>query len=335
MTRYTRGRRAILALCVASTLVAGLHGSTPTTKPEDVGLSTARLARVTQLMQRHIDARTFSGAVTLVARHGRIAHFEAQGLMDLESRKPMQKDTVFRIMSMTKPIVALSILMLVEDGKVRLTDPVAKFIPELQTLTVVVPNAGGQSAPAPSGAVSAPSPTRTVPADRPITVRDLLTHTAGLMSGGASSASAQEVAIKPGESLAQVMPRLAKAPLDFQPGTRWAYSGQYGFDVLARVVEVASGVSFDAFTRQRIFEPLGMKDTSFYPAKGIPALPRSIEARTARCARSPMAPSSTAHTSRAAAGCPVPPRTTCSSRWCCSTAESSMGSGWSAAAPCS
>ena len=106
MTRYTTGRRTILALCAAGTLVAGLHGSTPTTKPEDVGLSTARLARVTQLMQRHIDARTFSGAVTLVARHGRIAHFEAQGLMDLESRKPMQKDTVFRIMSMTKPVVA-------------------------------------------------------------------------------------------------------------------------------------------------------------------------------------------------------------------------------------
>ena len=272
MTRYTRGRQAILALCVAGTLVAGLHGATPHARPEDVGLSTARLARVTQLMKRHIDAQTFSGAVTLVVRQGRIAHFEAQGLMDLESRKPMQKDTVFRIMSMTKPIVALSILMLVEEGKVRLTDPVSRFIPELQTLTVVVPNAGGQSAPAPSGAVSAPSPTRTVPADRPMTVRDLLTHTAGLMSGGASAASAQDVAIKAGESLAQVMPRLAKAPLDFQPGTRWAYSGQYGFDVLARVVEVASGVSFDAFTRQRIFDPLGMKDTSFYPAKGHPRL---------------------------------------------------------------
>ena len=112
------------------------------------------------------------------------------------------------------------------------------------------------------------------------------------MSGGASSASAQEVAIKPGESLAQVMPRLAKAPLDFQPGARWAYSGQYGFDVLARVVEVASGVSFDAFTRQRIFEPLGMKDTSFYPAKGQSPPRRALSKRRRRAAASsPRAPS--------------------------------------------
>jgi CubicO group peptidase (beta-lactamase class C family) len=272
MTRDARLRQALLSLCAVTTVAVTLHGSTPTTRAEDVGLSTTRLARVTQLMQRHIDARTFSGAVTLVARQGRIAHFEAQGLMDLESKKPMQKNTVFRIMSMTKPIVAVSIMMLVEEGKVRLTDPVSRFIPELQAFTVAVPNPGGQSAPAPSGAVSAPLPSRTVPADRPITVRDLLTHTAGLMTGGASSAFSQDVAIKPGESLAQVVPRLAKVPLDFQPGTRWAYSGQYGFDVLARVVEVASGVAFDAFTRQRIFDPLGMKDTSFSPAKGHPSL---------------------------------------------------------------
>jgi CubicO group peptidase (beta-lactamase class C family) len=236
-----------------------------------VGLSTARLARVTELMQRHIDARTFSGAVTLVARHGRIAHFEAQGVMDLESGKPMQKDSVFRIMSMTKPIVALSILMLVEEGKVRLTDPISRFLPELETLMVVVPNMDGQSGPAPSGAAPALLPTRTVPADRPVTVRDLLTHTSGLMSGGASAAT-REVAIDPGESLAQVLPRLAKAPLDFQPGTRWAYSAQYGFDVLARVVEVASGASFDAFTRERIFDPLDMTDTAFHLAQEHPRL---------------------------------------------------------------
>jgi len=126
------------------------------------------------LMRRHIDAQTFTGAVTLVARHGRVAHFEAQGLMDLESRRPMQKDAVFRIMSMTKPVVAVAILMLLEEVKVRLTDPVSTFIPELKDLQVVVPNAEGAFAPAPSGAVSAPSPVRTVAAAREITVRDLL-----------------------------------------------------------------------------------------------------------------------------------------------------------------
>jgi CubicO group peptidase (beta-lactamase class C family) len=205
-----------------------------------------------------------------VARNGRIAHFEAQGLMDLESRKPMQKDAVFRIMSMTKPIVAFSILMLAEEGKVRLTDPISTFIPEFAELQVVVPNAEGAFAPAPSGAVSAPAPVRTVAATREITIRDLLTHTSGLMSGGISTLQARDVAAGPAETLAQVLPRLKNVPLDFQPGTRWAYSAQYGFDALVRVVEVAAGEPFDRFAKRRIFDPLGMKDTLFYPAEGHP-----------------------------------------------------------------
>lgn len=251
-----------LWLGFAALLTAAAHAATPTTRPETVGLSTARLARVTELMQRHIDAGTFAGSVTLVARHGRVALLEAQGQMDLESRAPMRTDALFRIMSMTKPVVAVAILALVEEGKVRLTDPAGRFIPELQTLSVAVPNAAGLHAAAPSGAVSAPQPWRSVPAERPITVRDLLTHTSGLMSGGASSATA--VTIGPGETLAQVLPRLQGAPLDFQPGTHWAYSAQYGFDVLARIVEVASGMPFDRFAEQRIFAPLGMRDTFFY-----------------------------------------------------------------------
>lgn len=261
-------RESIVVLCLAATLVVSTGASAPTARPEDVGLSSARLERITELMQRHIEARTFAGSVTLVARNGRIAHFEARGLMDLESRRPMQKDAVFRIMSMTKPVVAVSILMMVEEGKLRLTDPVSKFIPELLQLTAVVPNTNGTFADAPSGAVSAPSPSRVVPADRQVTIRDLLTHTSGLMSGGASSASLKEVAINRGETLAQALPRLQKVPLDFQPGTRWAYSAQFGFDVLARVVEVASSMPFDSFVKQRIFDPLGMKDTFFYPAEG-------------------------------------------------------------------
>jgi CubicO group peptidase (beta-lactamase class C family) len=221
-------------------------------------------------MQRHIDGRTFSGAVTLVARNGRVAHFEAQGLMDLESKKPMQKDTIFRIMSMTKPVVGVAVMMLVEEGRIRLTDPVGRFIPELQSLKVAVLNTEGVAQP--TNAIAAPLPTRTVDAVRPITVRDLLTHTSGLMSGGASSSQVSQVPIGPGESLAVVMPRLKNVPLDFQPGTRWAYSAQYGFDVLARVVEVASGLPFDRFTKQRILDPLGMKDTFFYPATGNPRI---------------------------------------------------------------
>jgi CubicO group peptidase (beta-lactamase class C family) len=257
----------LTALCVVP-----LAAATPTARPEDVGLSSERLKRIGELMQRHIAAQTFPGAVTLVARNGRIAHFEAHGLMDLESKKPMQKDAIFRIMSMTKPVVGVAILMLVEEGKVRLTDPAAKFIPELQGLSAVVLNSEGRVAPAPSGTVSGPMPGRTVPADREITVRDLLTHTSGLMSGGVSTSGVSDAMPKAGETVAQVMPRLKKAPLDFQPGTRWAYSPQFGFDVLVRIVEVASGAPFDQFAKQRIFDPLGMKDTFFYPAQGNPRM---------------------------------------------------------------
>ena len=260
--------RPVLALLCVAVLAVTVRASTPTARPEEVGLSSERLQRVTELMQRHIDAKTFSGAVTLVSRNGRIAHFEAQGLMDLESKKPMQKDAIFRIMSMTKPVVGVAVMMLIEEGKLRLTDPVSRFIPELQNLKVTALNTDGLSQP--GNAIAAPLPTRTVDATRPITIRDLLTHTSGLMSGGASAAQVSQVPIGAGESLAVVIPRLNKVPLDFQPGTRWAYSAQYGFDVLARVVELASGMPFDRFTKQRITDPLGMKDTFFYPATGNP-----------------------------------------------------------------
>ena len=258
---------ALVAFCLTS-----LSAAAPTARPEEVGLSTDRLTRIGELMQRHIAAKTFPGAVTLVARNGRIAHFETQGLMDIDSKKPMQKDAIFRIMSMTKPVVGVAVLMLVEEGKVRLTEPVSKFIPDLQGLSAIVLNTEGRVAPAPSGAVTAAMPSRVVPAHREITVRDLLTHTSGLMSGGMSASSASDVMPKAGETVAQVMPRLKKVPLDFQPGTRWAYSGQFGFDVLLRVVEVASGMPFDQFARLRIFEPLGMKDTAFYPMSGNPRI---------------------------------------------------------------
>jgi CubicO group peptidase (beta-lactamase class C family) len=251
-------------VALAAAAACAAHAAPPTVRPESAGLSAARLARVTELMQRQIDAGTFAGAVTLVARNGRVAMLTAQGVMDLESKTPMRTDAVFRIMSMTKPIVAASILMLVEEGKLRLTDAVGDFIPELKTLTVTVPNAEGFSPPSPAFTASAPQPGRVVPAERPITIRDLLTHTSGLMSAGASTA--YPFAVGAGETLAQALPRLASIPLDFQPGTRWAYSPQYGFDVLVRIVEIASGMPADRFFEERVFAPLGMKDTFFYRA---------------------------------------------------------------------
>ena len=177
-------------------------------------------------------------------------------------------------MSMTKPVVGVSIMMMIEEGKVRLTDPVSKFIPELKDLKVAVPMAGGAWSAAAGGRGAAPAEPRyyTVPAEREITIRDLLTHTSGLVSGGLSGTEARKVALKGKESLADYIPRLGGVPLDFQPGTRWAYSAQAGFDVLARIVEVVSGMPFDQFTKTRIFDPLGMKDTFFYPAEGNPRM---------------------------------------------------------------
>jgi len=234
------------------------------TRPEDVGLSSERLQRIHEAVQRHIDAHDIAGAVTLVARKGRIAHFETHGVMDLDSKKPMPKDGLFWIASMSKPITGVAIMMLLEEGKVRLTDPVSKFLPEYRGLKVAVMQE--RSGPPAAAGSSAPQ-FYTVPASREITIRDLLSHVSGLVSGGpASTAEAAKVARKPGETLADYLPRLGAVPLDFQPGTRWSYSPSAGFDTLGRVVEILSGQSFDQFLQQRIFEPLGMKDIFFHPA---------------------------------------------------------------------
>jgi len=266
MRRIAMSGALVVVFVVA--LMWPLAAATPTSKPEEVGFSSERLHRITDLVQRHIAAGDFSGAVTLVARNGRIAQLEAQGLMDIESRKPMQKDAIFQIMSMTKPVVGTSIMMMVEEGKVRLTDPVSKFIPEFKDLKVAVAMASGPGAPAAGRGAAAEARYYTVPAEREITIRDLLTHTSGLVSGGLSGTEARKVAVKGKESLADVIPRLGGVPLDFQPGSRWSYSAQAGFDTLARIVEVTSGMPFGQFAKTRIFDPLGMKDTFFYPLDG-------------------------------------------------------------------
>ena len=252
----------LVALLSAPLLPAA---SVPTAKPEDVGFSSERLARIHEVIQRHIDGHDLAGAVTLVARKSRVAHLQAQGVLDLDSKKPMPKDGLFWIASMSKPITGVAILMLMEEGKLRLTDPVSRFIPEFRGLKVaVVEERAGR------GGAAAPDERQfyTVPAAREITIRDLLTHTSGMVSGGpVSRMEAEKIARKPGESLADYIPRLGAVPLDFQPGTRWSYSPSAGFDTLGRIVEIVSGQSFDQFLRQRIFEPLGMKETFFHPAE--------------------------------------------------------------------
>jgi CubicO group peptidase (beta-lactamase class C family) len=267
-------------LLLFTLVVSASAAETPRAKPDDVGISAQRLQRIHELMQRHIAAGDFSGAVTLVARQGRIAHLEAQGLMDIETKKPMATDAMFRIMSMTKPIVGVAVLMLVEEGKVRLNDPVSKFIPQFKDLRVGVLQ-GNPPAPAPAGQRGAPPKFYTVPADREITIKDLLTHTSGLVSGPISNSENAKVSLKGKESNADYIPRLGQVPLEFQPGTRWAYSAQAGFDTLVLVVEKASGMMFDQFAAQKMFGPLGMKDTFFYPADSYNPRIASLYSKTA------------------------------------------------------
>lgn len=249
--------RCMMAGLSALPLVAA---SIPSAKPEEVGLSSERLGRMHEAVQRHIDAQNICGAVTIVARRGRIAHFEAHGVMDLESKKPMAKDAVFRLASMTKPITSVAVMMLVEEGKIRLNDPVSRFIPEFKSLKVAMP--------VETAAPGRGSEIYVIPASREITIQDLLTHTSGMVSGGLGARQASKLAPRnPNDTLADYIPRLAAVPLDFQPGSQWSYSGTAGPDILGRVVELVSGTTYDLYLRQRIFDPLGMKDTFFYPAE--------------------------------------------------------------------
>ena len=228
----------------------------PAAKPEAVGLSGDRLGQLSAILKGDIEKGLIPGATLLVARHGKIAWFEAMGVRDPGSRAPMTKDTIFRIYSMTKPVTSVAVMMLVEEGKIALTDPVSKHIPQLGGLKVGVEKAG------------AGGPTLELePARRDMTVQDLLRHTSGLTYGffGPGLVKKAYVDAKIWEDYptnAEFVDRLAKLPLLYQPGTTWDYS--HSTDVLGRLVEVVSRRTFGEFLTTRIFTPLGMPDTSFY-----------------------------------------------------------------------
>ena len=240
-------------LLAAAVALPAAAGQVPAGKPEEAGMSTERLQRIRQAMERHIEAGEISGAVTLVARHGKIVHFQAHGLMDIDTGTFMRPDAIFRIASMPKPITGVAVMMMLEEGRIHLNDPVSKFIPEFKDTKVAVPRTGDPDF-------------DLVPASRAITIRDLLTHTSGLISGGIGARAAAKLNLKtPTDTLATYVPKLGSVALDFQPGTQWAYSGGAGPEVLGRIVEIVSGEPYDRFLQTRIFEPLGMKDTFFYP----------------------------------------------------------------------
>lgn len=242
------------------------------TNAEDVGLSIERLQRIRPAMQAWVDQRQCAGVLTLIARRGQIAHLECCGMMEIETDKAMQPDTIFRIYSMSKPITSVAALMLYEEGRFRLHDPVSKYLPPFKNTKVLVKAAE-------SGHLMLADQ------ERDMTVFDLLTHTSGLSYGfnplcpidtlyrkmykELNILDHEDRLIHPyGVSLADIMPELAKIPLRYQPSTRWHYG--LSTDVLGYLVQEISGRPFDEFLQQRIFTPLNMPDTGFYvPAEKV------------------------------------------------------------------
>jgi CubicO group peptidase (beta-lactamase class C family) len=236
--------------------------------PGEVGLAPDRLSRISTAVNHHLDEGDVRGAVTAVARRGRTVFLEASGVREPESEQAMTPDAIFLLTSMTQPVVSVAVLMLMEEGKLHLDDPVSLFIPELAHLRVAVtqPPVGLAYGDAP--------PFSLVPAHRPITIQDLLTHTAGLGSGPISIGEAERIApAVPDQLLADRIPKFANVPLEFQPGEAWAYSPSAGFDTLLRIVEIISGKTADRFLDERIFQPLGMTDAALWtPAMRNPRL---------------------------------------------------------------
>jgi CubicO group peptidase (beta-lactamase class C family) len=241
---------AALLVAVPSTVFCQL----PQASPEQVGLSSERLDRIGAIMEAHVDGGRIAGAVGLVARRGQVAYFESWGLRDMGRGDSMETDAIFRIYSMTKPITSVAVMMLFEEGLFFLSDPVGRYLPELRGLDVALPP-------------DSVSGERITGQTRPITIRDLLRHTSGLSYGFFSNTYVDSLYREAGvlsrdSTLAQMVSTLAGLPLLYEPGTRWHYS--VSTDVLARLVEVVSGMPLDQFFNERILDPLGMHDTEFY-----------------------------------------------------------------------
>lgn len=227
----------------------------PVGKPEELGLSSERLQRLTTVFQAYADDKKMSGSVVMVARHGKVAYFNSFGKRDIESNAPMQNDAIFRIASQTKALVSVGIMILQEEGKLLIADPVSKYLPEFKETTVAESREGGGY--------------NVIKAKRQITLRDLLTHTAGIGYGyGLAADKWKEAGIQGwyfadrDEPIAATISRLAKLPMEAHPGEKFVYG--YNTDILGAVIEKVSGKSLEEFITLRILTPLGMKDTHFY-----------------------------------------------------------------------
>ena len=251
-------RRLTLALAIGAAawgLSAAVHGEQPLAATS--GFSPAKLDRVSDYMRNEVATGKIPGAIVLIQQHGRPVYFEKFGVRDVESKTPMTADTIFRLYSMSKPITSVAAMMLVEDGRLALDDPLSKYIPDFADVKVGVEKRGD----------SGKDALALEPLARPITIEDLLRHTSGLTYGFYGESAVRKLyanadLFEGDFDNAQFAARLAKLPLQEQPGTLWDYG--HSTDILGRVIEVASGTSLFQFEKQRLLDPLGMKETAFY-----------------------------------------------------------------------
>jgi len=275
-------RRSIVLALVLALMTAPVAGASglPVATPEEVGLSSERLARIAQTLRADVERGRIAGAVVVVARKGRVAYFQSVGFRDKAANAPMTNDAIFRIASMTKPIVTVAALSLVEEGRLLLSDPVSKYLPALGKLRVGVERtdeATGQAV------------LTTIPAAREMTIQDLMRHTSGLTYGNRGTSQIHKMYPESSNAASltltgeELIDRLSKVPLLYQPGTTWEYS--LSTDVLGRVVEVVSGKALGQVLAERIYRPLKMTDTGFLvPAdkRGRVAQPLAVHPETGK-----------------------------------------------------
>ncbi|WP_034256072.1 serine hydrolase domain-containing protein [Arenibacter latericius] len=250
--------RLKLVLLLLFLITVGHAQKLESTAPEEVGMSTQRLDRLSKVMEQYVKDGKMAGNVTLIARKGKIVYHQAFGKSDMELNKEMTTDAIFRIASQTKAIVSVAIMILQEEGKLLIADPIGNYLPEWNETTVAQKKEDGGY--------------EVVPAQRKITIRDLLTHTAGIGYGHGPAKDEWKAAgiqnwyfADRNEPIAETIARMAKLPMDAQPGERFVYG--YNTDILGVIVEKVSGQSLDQFIKERILEPLEMKDTYFYLPK--------------------------------------------------------------------
>ena len=241
-------------LLIALSSLAAIAGERlPTATPEQVGLSASGLAEVDSAMKKYVDEEKLAGVVVLIARHGKVAHADVYGSSDIEGKKPIQRDSLFRIYSMPKPITGVALMTLYDEGRFQLDDPVSKYLPGFAYLKVYEGKKGDE--------------VKLADLKRPITIRDLMCHTSGLAYGifpltPVDGMYTKAKLLDHTQNLDSMLDRLLKLPLAAQPGDRWMYS--ISVDVQGKLIEALSGEKLDAFFAKRIFEPLGMHDTGFF-----------------------------------------------------------------------